>query len=457
MMQLSQVSEQVSGTMLGADVMLSNVSINTREECQNRLFVALKGDNFDAHDFVSEAEKAGASAVMVEQTVDTSLPSVTVANTHLALKELAAWWRSQFVIPLIGVTGSVGKTTVKEMLRCIFTEIGNGVVTKGNLNNEIGVPLTLMNLTPDDRYAIVEMGMNHAGEISRLTKIAQPTIALVNNAAAAHLEGLGSVQAVAQAKGEIFEGLTADGVAVINSDDKYADLWRELVTTNQIMSFGLSSEADVTASYQEQGSQLLINVTAGELSFAIQLHAIGQHSVTNALAAIAVALAANVPVAAIQAGLENFRAVKGRMNLHSVNGVTIIDDTYNANPESMRAAVDVLADSSNSVMVVGDMAELGKSADDEHRKLGKIAAQNGVKNLYACGDYAHLVVDSFGAGAKSFNSQNELIDYLLGNLPSGTTLVKGSRSAKMEKVVAALLSAMQSDAIASADSAQGNK
>jgi len=442
MMHLSQVSDQVNGTLVGADVVLSNISINTREDCDQRLFVALKGENFDAHDFLEQAQHAGAGAVMVERDVDTPLPSVRVESTHQALKDLATWWRSQFAIPLIGVTGSVGKTTVKEMLSCIFAELGEGVVTKGNLNNEIGVPITIMNLKPQSRYAIVEMGMNHAGEIARLTRIARPTIALINNAAAAHLEGLGSVEAVAKAKGEIFEGLNADGVAVLNNDDHHIGLWQDLLQNKKTISFGLSKEADVSATYQENNQQLSIEVTALGESFSIRLNALGQHSVYNALAAVSVSLSANVPVDIIQSGLKKFRAVNGRMTIHSADQVTLIDDTYNANPASMRAAVEVLATAANSVLIVGDMAELGKAADDEHRKLGVIAAQNGISRLYACGQYAELVADGFGSSAKAFATKEELISDLLEDLPVGTTLVKGSRSAKMEDVVAALLNAL---------------
>lgn len=442
MMHLSQVSDQVNGTLVGADVVLSNISINTREDCDQRLFVALKGENFDAHDFLEQAQHAGAGAVMVERDVDTPLPSVRVESTHQALKDLATWWRSQFAIPLIGVTGSVGKTTVKEMLSCIFAELGEGVVTKGNLNNEIGVPITIMNLKPQSRYAIVEMGMNHAGEIARLTRIARPTIALINNAAAAHLEGLGSVEAVAKAKGEIFEGLNADGVAVLNNDDHHIGLWQDLLQNKKTISFGLSKEADVSATYQENNQQLSIEVTALGESFSIRLNAVGQHSVYNALAAVSVSLSANVPVDIIQSGLKKFRAVNGRMTIHSADQVTLIDDTYNANPASMRAAVEVLATAANSVLIVGDMAELGKAADDEHRKLGVIAAQNGISRLYACGQYAELVADGFGSSAKAFATKEELISDLLEDLPVGTTLVKGSRSAKMEDVVAALLNAL---------------
>lgn len=437
-MQLSQICEQVNGTLQGADVLLQNVSINTREDCDNRLFVALKGENFDAHDFVEQAASAGAGALMIEHEVDSELPSITVASTHQALKDLAAWWRSQFVIPVIGITGSVGKTTVKEMLKSIFAELGQGVVTKGNLNNEIGVPLTLMRLTKEDRYAIVEMGMNHAGEISRLTHIARPTIALVNNAAAAHLENLGTIAAVAKAKGEIFEGLSTDGVAVINNEDDYAELWHAAAKPHRVITFGLFAKADVTATYHQHDDCLALDVVALEDEFSVRLHTVGQHSVRNALAAIAVAMAANVPINVIASGLASYRPASGRLNILRANGVTIIDDTYNANPASMQAAIKVLVEHDNNTLIVGDMAELGESAEDEHTKLGALAKTLGVDNLYACGVFAERLCNSFGSGATAFATQEEMIAHLAQHPPSGTTLVKGSRSARMERVVAAL-------------------
>ena len=438
MMQLSQINQQVQGEMQGDDVFVQNVSINTREDCHNRLFVALKGENFDAHEFLDQAEQAGAGAVMVEHEVETALPSVKVASTHQALKDLAAWWRSQFVIPVIGVTGSVGKTSVKEMLGAIFANLGQGVVTKGNLNNEIGVPLTLMRLTPEDRYAIVEMGMNQAGEIERLTQISRPTIAMVNNAAAAHLEGLGSIEAVAKAKGEIFSGLTSDGIAVINNEDDFAPLWHDLAKDHRVITFGLFAEADVTAAYREHKGRMTLDVMAFEEAFSVRMHTIGQHNVRNALAAIAVALAANVPVKAIKSGLATYRPAKGRLNIKSVGEHIIIDDTYNANPASMRAAIKVLLGYDDSTLIVGDMAELGEAAHEEHSQLGAVAAMAGIDTVYACGEFADLVAQGFGAGAKTFATRDELIEFLQQNPPAGTTLVKGSRSAAMEHVVAAL-------------------
>jgi len=438
MMRLSQVAHAVSGQQIGADVMLRNISINTRDECHGRLFVALKGDNFDAHQFVSQAEHAGAGALMVEQEVETSLPTVTVKSTHQALADLASWWRSQFVLPVVGVTGSVGKTTVKEMLACIFAEFGRGVVTKGNLNNEIGVPLTLMRLATQDRYAIVEMGMNQAGEIGRLSAMAKPTIALVNNAAAAHLEGLGSIEAVAKAKGEIYQGLSADGVAVINNDDDFADLWSELAENHSTITFGLGEGADVTASYKEKKSGLVIKVNAKGKKLKIKLNTVGEHSVRNALAAVAVAIAAKVPVENIEAGLAKFKSVKGRLNIQTIAGVNVIDDTYNANPASMRAAINVLVEYDDNLLIVGDMAELGAAAKTEHKVLGKQAAARGVKALYACGEYASLVASEFGDGAVVFESQEALLKQLNVDALSGTILVKGSRSSRMERIVEAL-------------------
>ena len=443
MMLLSQVASAVNGEMIGCDTMLRNVAINTRADCQGRLFVALKGDNFDAHQFVKQAAEAGAGALMVEQNIESVLPLVKVESTHKALMGLASWWRSQFVLPLIGVTGSVGKTTVKEMLACIFAELGKGVVTEGNLNNEIGAPLTLMRLESSDLYAVIEMGMNHAGEIGRISRMAKPTVALINNAAAAHLEGLGSIDAVAKAKGEIYQGLSKDGVAVINADDEFAPVWKSLADGHKILSFGLTSEADVRGEYKEKNGRLVVKVTTKKESFKVKVNAVGEHSVRNVLAATAAALAANVPTNAIQQGLAKFAPVNGRMNIDTLAGVTIINDTYNANPASMRAAINVLVKHDDNTLIVGDMAELGAATETEQKTLGEQAAKRGVKTLLSCGRYASIVADAFlsesvTGKAVAFASQTELIDYLQDNAPTGTVLIKGSRSAKMELIVEAI-------------------
>ncbi len=439
MMQVSQVADAVNGTFIGVDAMVCDISINTREDCADRLFVALKGDNFDSHDFIEQAKQAGAGAVMVERDVEVDLPIIKVENTHAALLSLAGWWRRQFALPVVGVTGSVGKTTVKEMLACIFNEIGRGVVTKGNLNNEIGVPLTLMHLSANDQYAIVEMGMNHAGEIARLTRAAMPTIAMVNNAGAAHLEGLGSVEAVAQAKGEIYQGLVEGGVAIVNADDEYAGTWLELANSYEVLTFGLSESADVWASYKESNRGLVIKARAKGKKLKVRLNTVGEHSVRNALAAIAVAVAAKIPLSTIEEGLSKFRPVNGRLNVEHVAGIDVIDDTYNANPASMRAAINVLAQSGDNTLIVGDMAELGSATEVEHKALGEQAAKRGVKRLLACGKYADLVVGAFGVNGVAFSTQEELLEHLKSQqglqMLGDTVLVKGSRSARMERVV----------------------
>lgn len=442
MMQLGQIAEAVGGQLIGANVIVSGVTTDSRGNCQDELFVALKGERFDAHDFVLQAQHAGAGAALLERTVDGDLPVVLVDDSHQALQALAAWWRAQFVIPMIAVTGSVGKTTVKEMLGSIFSEVGEGLVTKGNLNNEIGLPLTLMRLSSEHQYGIVEMGMNHAGEIERLTNIAKPTIALVNNAAAAHLEGLGTVAAVAKAKGEIFSGLSVDGTAVINADDQYVDVWKDLIGQRNTISFGIRADADVSADFELGQRGLTMQVKARDKEFDVQLATLGKHNVSNALAAIAVATAANISIDLIQAGLRKFRPIDGRLTVNSVAGITIIDDSYNANPASMRAAIEVLAQFDKTILIVGDMAELGDSVEDEHRRLGQIANDHSIDYLYSCGEYAQLVVSDFKGSASAVGTQAELFETLSQQIldqadeSNVAILVKGSRAAKMENVVA---------------------
>ena len=452
MIALSQVSNAVTGQLRdNKNTHVQGVSINTRADCDERLFVALNGENFDAHEFVAQAEQAGATALMVEREVASELPTVLVNDTHQALSQMAGWWRAQFDIPVIGVTGSVGKTSVKEMLGCIFAQLGQGVVTQGNLNNEIGVPLTLMRLTADDQYAVVEMGMNHAGEISRITSIAKPTIALINNAAAAHLEGLGTISAVADAKAEIFEGLGENGVAIINNDDEFAPRWKASVAKYKTLTFSLkqtpelNSNADVSASYQLNKDSLVLQVSALGESFNLRLSSVGEHSARNALAAITTAIAANVSIDDIKAGLEAYQPISGRLNLLEIGQSLLIDDTYNANPLSMLAAIKVLTQYDDNTLVVGDMAELGDGVELEHKKLGQAAAEHGINRVLACGQYAQLVIDAFNdargsnsSAGHAFASQAELIEHAITQIVSGAVLVKGSRSAKMEHVVSAL-------------------
>ncbi len=447
MMSLAQVVEATKGRLQGADLTINQVVTDTRTDCSNGLFVALRGENFDGHNFIDQAKQAGAVALLVDQQVDSDLPQVITKKSNQSLLDLSSWWRSQFSIPVIGVTGSVGKTTVKDMLACIFSETGEGIATQGNLNNEVGVPLTLLRLQDHHQYAIIEMGMNHAGEISRLSKAARPTVAIVNNAAAAHLEGLGSVAAVARAKGEIFEGLIDGGVAVINADDQYADVWRKCAKEARQIEFALKVNADFGASYKALskavGDSLAIRISAEDSCFDVNINTVGEHNVANALAASTVALAAGVSKDDIRTGLTKFEPAKGRLNVEVLtNQIELIDDTYNANPESMRAAINVIAQYPYSTLIVGDMGELGDTVTQAHQELGNYAQQKSIGQLFACGEFASEVVSQFEGVAQSFEQQSELIEALPALIDAEKhqqgILVKGSRAARMEHVVAAV-------------------
>jgi len=455
MMLLSQAAQALNGRMVGEDVRFAAVSSDSRKLTQGDLFVALRGENFDGYEFVAQAAQAGAAASMVNADSCQAHPSVRapgssfllVTDTRLALGQLAAYWRRQFDIPLVAITGSNGKTTVKEMLACILSEAAGRsdavLATKGNLNNDIGMPLTLLRLNSTHRYAVIEMGMNHLGEIDYLTRIAAPDVALINNASGAHLEGLGSVKVVAQAKGEIFAGLKPHGTAVINADDEYAPLWRELAGVNQLLEFGLNPQADVCGTWHPNGGHphgygLQLEVTTPQGIFAVELQVPGIHNARNALAATAAAIALNVPLEKIAAGLEKFSGVAGRLQRKAArHGASLIDDTYNANPASMRAAISVLAQAGGKrVLVLGDMGELGGDAAVFHAEIGNEARRAGIEKLYALGTLSHYAVSEFGSGARHFERIEDLQDALEKELDKNTTvLVKGSRFMKMERVV----------------------
>ena len=441
-MTLAAAARVLDGALAGRDAGFTGVSTDTRTLARGDLFVALTGPRFDGHVFVTEAAAKGAVGALVARAVDAVVPIVQVADTRLALGRLAAHWRTQFAIPVIAVTGSNGKTTVKNMIAAIMAETGPGLATQGNLNNDIGVPLTLLRLRARDRYAVIEMGMNHPGEIDYLTHLTRPTIALINNAAAAHLAGLGSVEAVARAKGEIYAGLGDDGIAIVNADDDYAGLWRELAGRRRIVTFGLDKPADVTAEYTlgADGSTIHLHTPQGGISMRLSL--LGRHNVMNALAAGSAALAGGASLADIQAGLEKLKAVSGRLEVKSgANGARVLDDTYNANPGSLAAGVEVLkAAAGERVLVLGDMGELGEAAADIHRRVGALAARLGIERLYAVGELTREAVAAFGANARHFDSQEALIDDLRRAMHADMTiLVKGSRSSKMERVVAGII------------------
>jgi UDP-N-acetylmuramoyl-tripeptide--D-alanyl-D-alanine ligase len=445
MMQLAKAAKVLDAEQAGADVRFSAVSTDTRSIARGDLFVALRGEKFDGAKFVAQAVQAGAVAAVVNadsRIGNAPCPVLYVADTRLALGQLAAYWRRQFDIPLVAITGSNGKTTVKEMLAAILREAAVGeagvLATRGNFNNDIGMPLTLLRMDAGHRYAVIEMGMNHPGEIDYLTRLAQPDVALINNATGAHLQGLGSVEGVARAKGEIFAGLKRDGIAVINADDAHAGLWRTLAAGHSVLDFALEHAAAVQGSWKAQGygGQLQARTPAGELRVLLQVP--GEHNARNALAAATAALALQVPLTTIVKGLEGFGGVAGRLQRkQALHGATLIDDTYNANPASMRAALEVLAQAQGKrIFVLGDMGELGEGAAQFHREIGIAARELGIEQVLALGALSAGAVEEFGAGAKHFGTAEELCTQLDKEMDAQTTvLVKGSRFMKMERIV----------------------
>ena len=447
MMRLSQAALVLGGKVVGQDVEFVAVSSDSRAITAGDLFVALRGENFDGAEFVASAAKSGAVAALVNLGSEISgqesgVPLLLVEDTRLALGQLAAYWRAQFAVPVAAVTGSNGKTTVKEMLASILREAaGNAdaiLATQGNLNNDIGMPLTLLKLRSHHRYAVIEMGMNHPGEIAYLTRLARPDVAIINNAASAHLAGLGSVEAVAHAKGEILEGLQEHGTAVINADDAYAPLWHRLAAGRAITGFGLEKDATVRAQWRSQGNGGVIEVVTPQGNFSAALQAPGAHNARNALAAAAAALALRISLPAIAAGLEKFTGVAGRLQRKAaLHGAVLIDDSYNANPASVHAALKVLAEASGrKILVLGDMGELGPSAERLHSEIGTEARQLGVDKLLALGELTSRTVREFGKGARHFERIEDLLGALDKELARGdTVLVKGSRFMRMERVV----------------------
>jgi UDP-N-acetylmuramoyl-tripeptide--D-alanyl-D-alanine ligase len=445
MMLLSQAAQALGARMVGAEAEFASVSTDSRKIEPGCLFIALRGEHFDGARFVEAAARDGATAAMINaDSYDghAACPLLLVDDTRLALGRLAAHWRGGFDIPVVGLTGSNGKTTVKEMLASILgAHAGSAdavLATQGNLNNDIGMPLTLLRMRPAHRYAVIEMGMNHAGEIDYLTRIARPQIALVNNASGAHLAGLGTVENVARAKGEIFAGLGNDGIAVINADDPHAALWRKLAHPHRVIAFALDAEADVSACWDvtEFGIQMELATPDGDA--VVHLRVPGAHNARNALAAAAAAVALGVPLPVIASGLEKFGGVAGRLQRkQGRNGAIVIDDTYNANPDSVRAALKVLAQlRDRRIFVLGDMGELGPDAPRLHAEIGAEARRLGVAKLLGLGELSREAVQAFGEGARHFEDVEELNRALAEELAPGVTvLVKGSRFMKMERVV----------------------
>ncbi len=444
MLGLKEAAQAVGGKLHGASVRFSGVTTDSRKVAAGDLFVAISGERFDGNRFVGEAAGKGAVAALTSRVVesDVPVPQVVVPDTRIALGRLAAYWRSRYALPLVALTGSNGKTTVKEMLAAILAshcgEREPVLATEGNLNNDIGMPLTLLNLREEHRYAVIEMGMNHAGEIDYLTRIAQPAVALVTNAHRAHVGMLGSVEAIARAKGEIYAGLRSSGVAVVNADDSYAAYWKKLNEGRRIVTFGLGDKADVHASHE--GS--LVRIVTPVDAFAVRLQVSGEHNVRNALAACAAAHALEIPPHAMQQGLGGFAGVPGRLQRRALEGGgLVIDDSYNANPESMKAAIRVLAaEPGRRIFVMGDMGEMGADSRALHAEVGEFARAQKIDALFALGSDSDAAVTTFGSHARHFDSIEALIDAARKEARAGATLlVKGSRFMKMERVADALI------------------
>ena len=439
---LARIVTATNAKLIGTAAIISRVSTDTRTIHQGDLFIALSGEHFDAHDFCVSAVQKGAAAVMVERQLPLPVPQIIVADTRKALGMLARAWREQFSIPCIAVTGSNGKTTVKEMMAAICAQRGSVLATQGNLNNDIGVPLTLLQITAQHQFAVIEMGANHRGEIAYLTALAKPDVALINNAGPAHLEGFGSIEGVAHAKGEIYSGLSSNGIGIVNADDHFTNVWRSLCKSYKMITFGLQQSADINATWHanNEGSALLIQTPQGKVN--VQLHLLGKHNVMNALAATAATLAVGCSLDDVKHGLESMLAVKGRLQIkQGKSDSRIIDDTYNANPASFKAALDVMSVFPGSHYVaLGDMGELGPDAETLHREVGNYAKVSGVKRLYTVGPYARYAAQEFGQEAMAFDTQQPMINAIETDLTAEVTLlVKGSRAMQMENVVMSLL------------------
>jgi UDP-N-acetylmuramoyl-tripeptide--D-alanyl-D-alanine ligase len=462
MMDIQTAANATRGSAIGESVTFQSVSTDTRSIGPGELFIALSGEHFDGHEYLAVARQRGAVAALVRADRVAELqasgaaadfPLVAVDDTRLALGRLAAYWRRRFALPLIGITGSNGKTTTKEMMRSIlaaqarldgFDPATAVLATEGNLNNDIGLPLTLLKLREGHKAAIIELGMNHPGEIAYLADITRPTVGLVINALRAHLEGMGSLEGVAREKGALFEHLAPAGIAVLNADSEFAPLWRTQIGAQRQMGFSLEGRGEVNGAptVEAAGTRLDIHTRGGNCSVFLQIP--GAHNAANALAAAAAALAAGCSLEAIEAGLNAFSGVKGRLQRKAAKGgATLYDDTYNANPDSMRAAIDVLAaQPGRRVLILGDMGETGSAAEEFHREVGAYAKARGIDALYTLGTMSALTAQAFGEGAVhgENNDAQALAATVAPTLDAATcVLVKGSRFMKMERVVEPLL------------------
>lgn len=439
-MSLSAAAAALDANRIGDDLHFTGVSTDTRSLSAGQLFFALRGPNFDAHDKLDDALAAGAVAAVVERAMPSALPQLVVGDTRSALGILARAWRQRFTLPVLAVTGSAGKTTVKEMLAAIMRTQGPVLATRGNLNNDIGLPLTLFQLDAEHRAAVLEMGANHAGDIALLVAIARPQVGVITLCAPCHLEGFGSIEGVARTKGEMFAGLPDDGVAILNNDDVQAPLWRELAGRRRVLSFGANADfhaADIRAT--DDGSAFVLHAPQGMVDIILKHR--GLHNVRNALAAAAAASAAGVSLADIRRGLAEAGTVNGRLQYRAgIGGCRLIDDSYNANPASMAAALEVLAaEPTPRWLVFGDMRELGPDAVDYHRAVGAQASGAGVTRLFTHGALAAHAAERFNGIAVHGEDHPAVLAALQAALAQDaatppTILIKGSRAMALDQV-----------------------
>jgi UDP-N-acetylmuramoyl-tripeptide--D-alanyl-D-alanine ligase len=447
MRTLAHFAEACGGRLQGEDRVYSGVCTDTRTLAAGELFVALRGPRFNGNEFIAAAHAAGAAGAVVDTPQSIPLSQVIVAESLAALARAAQHWRRRFNIPLIAVAGSNGKTSTKEMTAAILARAGSCLATRGNLNNHIGVPLTLLRLAPEHRFAVIEMGANQIGDVAALVELAAPSIGLITNAGAEHLEGFGSLEAVARAEGEVIEALPATATAIINADDPYAPLWRRM-TRAEVVGFGMGEAAawralDVHCDVDAQGFNTRFTLVSPQGRASVVLALAGRHNVMNALAAAAAA-AAGASLPNIVAGLAAVRAVPGRLQFkRAQSGAWLIDDSYNANPSSVRAAIEVLAQlDGKKWLVLGDMAELGAFAQSSHAEIGAYARAHGIERLFTTGALAVGAIESFGAGGQWFPDATALSAALLASVDAGVRLlVKGSRVNRLERVVEALTAA----------------
>jgi len=442
-----KLSLQALGEILGAatdllpDSAFKGVTIDSRKPCDGQLFVAIKGEHFDGHSFVDNAFRNGAVVALVEHKLDSEITQIVVADCKQAMSRLANYWRQLCNPCVIALTGSNGKTTVKEMLLRILSAQASTHATRRNFNNDIGLPLTLLELSDGDQYAIIEMGANHRGEIAGLAAIAEPDIVYVNNVAAAHLTGFGNVQGVIEAKGELYAYCKAEHQALFNADEVASQYWRGLCAANSQLSCALNNEADVSASWQPQTDGLDIEFIYQGQRKACQIFVFGEHNVRNALAAVALAILSGIEFTQAVASLNGFSGVKGRLQMKRGPARSrLIDDSYNANPDSLEAALKVLCSLQGSAwLALGDMGELGSETEALHRKAARAARQHGVEKLFGIGEMSCIASEEFGDAGYCFERIEEMAEAILSQIHQGVNLlVKGSRAAGMEKLVETL-------------------